>query len=236
GGFDWMTATVGGLWDSLLAEGKPWWITANSDSHNVYADSAVRGPNSDWEKNGFYNEDSGPTRTIIAVADNQVPNQTVTEFDSRARPTASILFSKGIEQWRTTTVYEGERTTTIPPAGGTPQSVVTNVQGRVAQVSQYVNGYTVGAANAADTTTYAYNAAGAITSMTDSSNNTWTAGYDMRGRRIWQTDPDAGKTTYAYDKAGQLTSTTDSRNKTQVFTYDDLGRRVRLNADSATGP
>ena len=35
GGFDWMTATVGGLWDSLLAEGKPWWITANSDSHNV---------------------------------------------------------------------------------------------------------------------------------------------------------------------------------------------------------
>ncbi|GAB3897411.1 hypothetical protein GCM10029964_080190 [Kibdelosporangium lantanae] len=56
GGFDWMTATVGGLWDSLLAEGKPWWITANSDSHNVYADSAVRGPNSDWEKNGFYND------------------------------------------------------------------------------------------------------------------------------------------------------------------------------------
>ena len=37
GGFDWMTATVGGLWDSLLAEGKPWWITANSDSHKVYA-------------------------------------------------------------------------------------------------------------------------------------------------------------------------------------------------------
>ncbi len=33
GGFDWMTATVGGLWDSLLAEGKGWWITANSDAH-----------------------------------------------------------------------------------------------------------------------------------------------------------------------------------------------------------
>ena len=33
GGFDWFTATVGGLWDSLLAEGKPWWITANSDAH-----------------------------------------------------------------------------------------------------------------------------------------------------------------------------------------------------------
>ncbi|MEU0806621.1 PHP domain-containing protein [Streptomyces sp. NPDC005970] len=56
GGFDWMTATVGGLWDSLLAEGKPWWITANSDSHNVYADTAVRGPNSDFNANGHYND------------------------------------------------------------------------------------------------------------------------------------------------------------------------------------
>ncbi|WP_458248439.1 PHP domain-containing protein [Streptomyces sp. MAI_2237] len=56
GGFDWMTATVGGLWDSLLAEGKPWWITANSDSHNVYADTAVRGSNSDFNGNGRYND------------------------------------------------------------------------------------------------------------------------------------------------------------------------------------
>ncbi|ALV31061.1 PHP domain-containing protein [Streptomyces sp. CdTB01] len=56
GGFDWMTATVGGLWDSLLAEGKPWWITANSDSHNVYADTAVRGPDSDFNGNGRYND------------------------------------------------------------------------------------------------------------------------------------------------------------------------------------
>ncbi|MFV5993212.1 PHP domain-containing protein [Streptomyces sp. NPDC056231] len=56
GGFDWMTATVGGLWDSLLAEGKPWWITANSDSHSVYADSSVRGPGSDFNANGHYED------------------------------------------------------------------------------------------------------------------------------------------------------------------------------------
>ncbi len=52
GGFDWMTSTVGGMWDSLLAEGKPWWITANSDSHQVYADTAQRGPGSDYTANG----------------------------------------------------------------------------------------------------------------------------------------------------------------------------------------
>jgi hypothetical protein len=57
GGFDWMTATVGGLWDSLLAEGKPWWITANSDSHQVYADTAKRGgPDSDYNVNGKYTD------------------------------------------------------------------------------------------------------------------------------------------------------------------------------------
>jgi hypothetical protein len=56
GGFDWMTATVGGLWDSLLAEGKPWWITANSDSHMAYGDTSKRGPNSDFNTNGFYND------------------------------------------------------------------------------------------------------------------------------------------------------------------------------------
>lgn len=39
GGFDWMTAKVGGLWDSLLAEGKPWWITSTSDSHQVFGDT-----------------------------------------------------------------------------------------------------------------------------------------------------------------------------------------------------
>jgi hypothetical protein len=56
GGFDWMTATVGGMWDSLLAEGRPWWITANSDSHTVWTDTSVRGPGSDFTANGFYND------------------------------------------------------------------------------------------------------------------------------------------------------------------------------------
>jgi hypothetical protein len=54
GGFDWMTATVGGLWDSLLAEGRPWWITANSDSHRVHLDSAEQGPDSDYNTDGFF--------------------------------------------------------------------------------------------------------------------------------------------------------------------------------------
>ena len=38
GGFDPMTAKLGGLWDSLLGEGRKWWITANSDSHRHYTE------------------------------------------------------------------------------------------------------------------------------------------------------------------------------------------------------
>lgn len=39
GGFDWMTATVGGLWDSMLAEGRLWSITSNSDNHRTIFDT-----------------------------------------------------------------------------------------------------------------------------------------------------------------------------------------------------
>jgi hypothetical protein len=67
GGFDWMTSTVGGVWDSLLAEGKPWWITANSDSHSVYADNAVRGPGDVFATRGRH---ADPVHNAaLAVAD-----------------------------------------------------------------------------------------------------------------------------------------------------------------------
>lgn len=56
GGFDFYTATVGGLWDSLLAEGKPWWISANSDSHTNFLDTVERGPGSDFTTNGYYED------------------------------------------------------------------------------------------------------------------------------------------------------------------------------------
>jgi hypothetical protein len=41
GGFDQMTARVGGFWDSMLGEGRRWWITANSDFHRHYTESGI---------------------------------------------------------------------------------------------------------------------------------------------------------------------------------------------------
>ncbi|MDQ8161082.1 MAG: phosphoesterase [Gemmatimonadota bacterium] len=38
GGFDQMTARVGGFWDAMLGEGRRWWITSTSDSHSNWRD------------------------------------------------------------------------------------------------------------------------------------------------------------------------------------------------------
>jgi len=59
GGFDWFTSTVGGLWDSLLAEGKPWSISANSDSHVNWGTTSRRPDGSDsasFNANGRYGD------------------------------------------------------------------------------------------------------------------------------------------------------------------------------------
>ncbi len=40
GGFDQMTARLGGFWDSMLGEGRRWWVTANSDAHEHYTEGA----------------------------------------------------------------------------------------------------------------------------------------------------------------------------------------------------
>nr|WP_314468994.1 phosphoesterase [uncultured Novosphingobium sp.] len=41
GGFDQMTATLGGAWDAMLAEGRHWWITIGSDSHGHYSEGGA---------------------------------------------------------------------------------------------------------------------------------------------------------------------------------------------------
>ncbi|MEU6347621.1 PHP domain-containing protein [Streptomyces sp. NPDC046977] len=44
GGFDWMTATVGGLWDAMLSEGRLFSVTTNSDNHRTVFDTWANGP------------------------------------------------------------------------------------------------------------------------------------------------------------------------------------------------
>lgn len=43
GGFDQMTAVVGGVWDALLGEGRRFWITAGSDLHIHHSETVLKG-------------------------------------------------------------------------------------------------------------------------------------------------------------------------------------------------
>jgi hypothetical protein len=56
GGFDQMTARVGGFWDSMLGEGRRWWITSNSDFHRHHSDKGVDFYPGEYSKTFVYAE------------------------------------------------------------------------------------------------------------------------------------------------------------------------------------
>src|SRR5579884_661390 len=73
-------------------------------------------------------------------------------------------------------------------------------------------------------TTYGYDLAGNLTSLTDSVGNQTTYGYDAANRQTQMTDPRHHAATYAYDAANQLTSMTDRDSRTINYGYDQAGR------------
>ncbi|WP_431776354.1 polymorphic toxin-type HINT domain-containing protein [Streptomyces cucumeris] len=132
----------------------------------------------------------------------------------------------------TRTIYGGDRTTVIPPEGGTATTTLVDARGQTSELRQHRER----AADAAyDTTTYAYTPRGDLEKVTDPVGNAWSYGYDLQGRQTRADDPDKGSTVSAYDDRGQLTSTLDARGTTLAYTYDGLGRRTELHKDSAAG-
>ncbi|WIX79247.1 RHS repeat-associated core domain-containing protein [Amycolatopsis carbonis] len=177
--------------------------------------------------NNYWNGDSGPDKTLHVVQDNAVPNSTFTTYDSAGRTIGAAYALDGTEQWRTTTRYDGLRTTTIPPVGGTAMALVNNGLGQNVQTLQYHDRDHTGPTDPADVTTYAYARNGQLATVTDATGkNTWTTAYDLHDRKVSATDPDTGTSTYAYDDADQLTTSTDAQHRTLAFTYDNLGRKT----------
>ncbi len=74
------------------------------------------------------------------------------------------------------------------------------------------------------TTTYVYNNAGLVTSVTDPRGKVWAMTYDVRGRKKTETDPLGNVTTWNYDAAGNVTSTVRPDAGTTVSTYDNINR------------
>ncbi len=88
-----------------------------------------------------------------------------------------------------------------------------------------------------NTTQYGYNANGDRTSATDPLGNVTSATFDNGGRRLTQTDPLGHATTFAYNANNNLTTITDALAHTTTYTYDNVGNRTALtdaNANTTT--
>ncbi|MGW6460136.1 polymorphic toxin-type HINT domain-containing protein, partial [Streptomyces sp. NPDC055078] len=176
--------------------------------------------------NETFNALGAPQDRVATVANGEVGGQTVTEYDALGRPTAEIFQIAGVEQWRTTTAYEGDRTHVDPPTGKRPTTTITDAQGRATELRHYNTPSPLpnGPGSQYDTTTYTHTSAGQLETVTDAANNVWRYEYDQLGRKTKSIDPDAGVSTTVYDELDRPVSTTDARAKTTSTVYDQLGR------------
>ena len=91
----------------------------------------------------------------------------------------------------------------------------------------------IGAQN--QTTQYAYDNQGNVTSVTDPLTHVTGNQYDALNRLVIVTDPNLGHTQYAYNGIDQLTSVTDPRNLATTYNYDGLSNlNSQVSPDTGT--
>jgi RHS repeat-associated protein len=184
-----------------------------------------------------------PDTTLVATADSGIDSRTLVAHDGTGRTTLSTEYQGTIAKWNTRTVYGGDRTTVIPPTGGVETTTVTDARGQTAEIDRWtsppmVSGNVI-SGGVANKTTYQYTPLGQQDQMTTAAGTslaaTWTTSYDLAGRVVSRSDPDAGVTRSTYDDAGDLTSATDALGRTLAYTYDDLGRKIAEYDGSTSG-
>ncbi|MGI5438449.1 polymorphic toxin-type HINT domain-containing protein [Streptomyces shenzhenensis] len=132
----------------------------------------------------------------------------------------------------TRTIYGGDRTTVIPPVGGTATTTLTDARGRTTELRQH---HARAAEAAYDTTKYGFKPSDALEEVTDPAGNEWSYEYDLLGQLTLSKDPDKGQVKYFYDDRALLSSTVDARDKTLWYGHDGIGRKTELRDGSATG-
>ncbi|WP_203909803.1 FG-GAP-like repeat-containing protein [Rhizocola hellebori] len=206
--------------------------TPTQDGKRAITDTQYDGRALVAKLSSFYNNASAPTGTLVTFADTSVESQTRRTYDGAGRKIGEQLYKNDVFQWQTQTQYGGDRTGIIPPAGGTPTQDLFDARGRVYEKRQFSGAPFSGAF---DKTTYTFDDANRVKSVTDPGNNAWTFKYDLLGRTIEAVDPDTGTTTSTYDDAGQTLSTTDGLGQVLWYEYDSLGRRTKVRDTTQTG-
>src|SRR5262249_28923383 len=141
--------------------------------------------------------------TFSPGADSVPPTQTV--YDVLDRPLLVTL----PDGTRTTNTYgfeatrsgETEFVTTTTDPRRIQSKAFRDVRGNAIATEEFNNGGTQ-----AIWTTYAFDALGELSNVTDHVGNHTTYAYDKLGRMIDSTTPDQGRTTIAFDPASNVTS------------------------------
>ncbi|MFD5875020.1 polymorphic toxin-type HINT domain-containing protein [Streptomyces sp. NPDC060322] len=209
------------LYDGLL---RPRQLqTEGPGGTRMVADSFYDGTGKIKKTNATYNAAGAASDELLIVHNGEVGQQSLLEYDGLGRATAQIMAVSGVEQWRTTTAYDGERTTVDPPKGGVPTTTVTDFAGNTKEIWHYrsdspnpLSGY--------DVTKYTYTPKNELETVTDAKSNVWRYEYDQLGRKTKSVDPDTGTSTTGYDTLDRPVLSTDSRGKKVSSVYDKLGR------------
>ncbi|MER7515953.1 RHS repeat-associated core domain-containing protein [Streptomyces sp. NPDC126499] len=224
------------LYDSLLRPRQT--QSPGADGTSLVSDTWYDGTGKTKKTNATYNAAQAPSDELILVADGLTGSQTRYEYDGLGRTTAEISLIAGVEQWRTTTAYDGTAVHVDPPVGGVPTTTINDIHGRVKELRHYrtASPEPVGPGTQYDTIRYTYTKRGQLETFTDSQNNTWRYGYDQLGRKTSVQDPDAGTTTTEYDNLDRPKWSLDAREKKISITYDALGRETGTwEGDAGTG-
>ncbi|WP_234477756.1 polymorphic toxin-type HINT domain-containing protein [Streptomyces sp. MBT65] len=201
--------------------------TQGEGGGRMVADTLYDGSGRVVQVNDTYYTSGAPSSALFDPVPDDLDATTVTQYDGAGRTTASVFKVGGLEKYRTTYAYGGDRVTTTPPNGGTKTTVVTDGRDRTTTQIEYpTDGDAV-------TTSYGYNAAGQLKRVTDDEGNNWTYEYDQLGRKKSAVDPDTGSSSYTYDDLDRQTSVTVNGNKTSTV-YDELGRAVSTWQGEAT--
>ncbi|WP_225854955.1 polymorphic toxin-type HINT domain-containing protein [Micromonospora noduli] len=183
-------------------------------------------------------EPGAPSGALWWEPEWSVPSVSKTLFDRASRATTSIFLAGDgeinlVEKWRTVTSNEGDLSTVTPPAGGTPTTTVTDIEGRTIALRQHNT--PAGVTGGYLETRYEFNRKGQAVKNIDPDGNEWVYEFDAKGRQWRTTDPDKGVTTTTYNDADELIKTVDARGEALWYVYDALGRKKELRDDSSTG-
>ncbi|TDO39650.1 RHS repeat-associated core domain-containing protein [Paractinoplanes brasiliensis] len=194
------------------------------------------------EYEGYWDDNVEPTVGNVVDpydpnVDIPVPSQNYTTYDGLGRVVMVERMKDNQSVSRTFTVHNGDRTTIVPPTGGTVTTTVADPLGRTTTMREYTtrpslntpSDYFTGTFSVSGgtslATTYEFDSRGLQGKVVDTKGNPWTTKFNLLGQITEKTDPDAGATKdMQYDANGNLTQSTDARGKTISFQFDALNR------------